>query len=144
MKILGVLLLTLSTSFAASNSSVTIKKDVEIGTLSETQKSYKATVKLEGGDCRIWFSSKTATTLKAGTKIEGSIDNVSEKSVSKDSDSVGKQGTTQFTFTSKDGNLEITPACFKNGLSATLIKLSLPDLEELDELMASELEFKAE
>ncbi len=133
LTVLGINLMTVVAFADSLPLNATIKINDEMRTSYNTNNgNYTGYVKLNK-KCNIWVQSSKAVTLRAGDMIEGSVVNILNKSVTKDADQIGKQSTTQFTFISKDKKLEITAACFENGI--VLPTLGLPDLDKLVEIV---------
>jgi hypothetical protein len=133
---LTVLFLNLTSGVALADKSAlnaTIKMNDEIKTSFNRNNGNYTGYVLLNKKCNIWLKSSKAVTLRAGDIIDGSVVNILNKSVSKDVDQIGKQSTTQFTFISNDKILEITAACFENGI--VLPTLGLPDLDKLVEIV---------
>jgi hypothetical protein len=128
-------------SFASEHATITINESIEISNFNDLAQSYKSYVKLENSKCSIYYTSLTPVILNEGQIISGTVVTL-DRAVSKDSDEIGKRSTSQFTFTSDNGNLEITAACFGAGI--LFPRLGLPSLKELLEIAKPQLTLSEE
>ena len=124
-------------SFASEKASVTASKTITITKLNKDLGKYMLNVKLDYKGCSMYFSSLKPIILSEGHSVSGTVQLI-DREVSTSAGDIGKSSTSQFTFKSENGDLEITAACYSNGLFFPT--LGLPTLEEVIELSKNQID----